>query len=43
MLLADGVLVRRKGVEPVAGFNSVVVVNVTISVDGLTEDIEDKR
>ena len=45
-LLDDRVLAMRKGVEPnswVVGFESVVVANEIVSVDGLTEDNEDKR
>ena len=46
LLLDVGMLVMRKGVEAnrwVVGFKAVVVVNAIISVDGLTEDTEDKR
>ena len=45
-LIVDGMLVKRRGVDSnrrVLGFELSVVVDAIISVDGMTEDSEDKR
>ena len=41
--VVDLLLFEVEGNSGVVGFKSVLVVNVIISVDAMTEDIEDKR